>query len=129
MINKMITVTLLTLLETWFVLGVTCVKWGSYYSKFVNLNCGIRQGGVLSPYLFAVFIDSVVDNIKASGLGCYIKCVCYSILLYADDIILLSPSVSSLQKLLSVCELELSWLDMEINTKNRLVYALDLATK
>jgi len=44
-------VTLLTLLETWFVLGVTCVKWGSYYSKFVNLNCGIRQGGVLSLYV------------------------------------------------------------------------------
>jgi len=71
----------------------------------------------LSPYLFVVFIDSVVDKIKASGLGCYNKFVCYSILLYADDVILLSPSVSSLQKLLSVCELELSWLDMAINIK------------
>jgi len=78
----------------------------TYYSKFVNLNCGIRQGGVLSPYLFAVFINSVVDKIK--WIRFHIKFVCYSILLYADDIILLSPSVSSLQKLLSVCELELS---------------------
>jgi len=52
-----------------------------YCASQVNLNCGIRQGGVLSPYLFAVLIDSVVDKIKASGLGCYIKFVCYSILL------------------------------------------------
>jgi len=97
LMRRNVLVTLLTLLETWFVLGVTCVKWGSYYSQFDNLKCGIRQGGVLSPYLFAVFIDSVVDKIKASGLGCYIKFVCYSILLYADDMILLSPSVLSLQ--------------------------------
>jgi len=42
LMRRNVRVTLLTLLETWFVLGVTCVKWGSYYSKFVNLNCGIR---------------------------------------------------------------------------------------
>jgi len=106
--------TQLKLLETWFELGVTCVKWGSY---FVKLSCGIRQGGVLSPYLFAVFIDSIVDKIKVSGLGCYIRHICFSVLLYADDIILLAPSVSALQKLLSVCESELQWMDMVINTK------------
>ena len=87
------------LLETWFELGVTCVKWGSYFSDCVKLSCGIRQGGVLSPYLFAVFIDSIVDKIKVSGLGCYIRHICFIVLLYADDIILLAPSVSALQKL------------------------------
>jgi len=72
---------------------------------------------------FAVYKDSLVDKIKASGLGCYIKHVCFSkhicfsILLYADDIILLLPSVSALEKLLTVCEKELTWMDMVINTK------------
>jgi len=64
-----------------------------------------------------VFIDSDVDKIKASGLGCYIRHVCLSVLLYADDIVLLAPSVSALEKLLSVCETELRWMDMVINTK------------
>jgi len=80
-------------------------------------SCGIRQGGVLSPYLFAVFIDSVVNKIKTSGLGCYVRHVCFSVLLYADDVVLLAPSVSALEKLLSVCETELRWMDMVINTK------------
>jgi len=40
-----------------------------------------------------------------------------SIVLYADDILLMAPSLSELQRLLSVCESELKWLDLCINTK------------
>jgi len=78
-------------------------NWDTTFSGFVRLLCGIRQGGVLSPYLFIVFIDSTVDKVRISSLGCYVKYVSLSILLYADDIVLLSPSVSSLQKLLEIC--------------------------
>ena len=108
MCPKYIPVNLLSLLERWFALSETCVKWGQVVSSFVNL-CGVRQGGrqrpyvfirslggVLSPYLF--FIDSIIDKIKSSGLGCYVKWTCMSVFLYADDIILLSPSVTSLQQ-------------------------------
>jgi len=38
-----------------------------------------------------------------------------SLLLYADDIVILAPSVSCLQQLLQIYEEELSWLDMSIN--------------
>jgi len=41
-----------------------------------------------------------------------------SVFLYADDIILLAPSVTSLQQLLLVCEHELYSLDMAINAKS-----------
>jgi len=40
---------------------------------------------------------------------------CVRILVYADDIILLSPSVSALQHLLDACESELHYLDISIN--------------
>ena len=112
LMEKHIPVNLLSLLERWFALSETCVKWGQVVSSFVNLLCGVRQGGVLSTYIFAVFIDSIVDKIKSSGLGCYIKWTCMSVFLYADDIILLAPSVTSLQQLLLVCSL-----DMAINAK------------
>ena len=51
------------------------------------------------------------------GLGCYLNMSCFSILLYADDIVLLAPSVHLLQLLLHTCEDELSSLDMRLNNK------------
>jgi len=38
------------------------------------------------------------------------------LLMYADDIVLLAPSISALQDLLHICEVELAWLDMSLNT-------------
>jgi hypothetical protein len=46
-----------------------------------------------------------------------ITCLVSFIILYADDIVLLAQSVGELQHILSVCERELSWLDMNINSK------------
>ena len=103
---------LLRFLENWFSLGVTCVKWESFTSDFFVLSSGIRQGGVLSPYLFAVYIDSVIMKVAASNVGCHIKWICINILIYADDILLLAPSISALQELIHVCQNELEWLDM-----------------
>ena len=102
--------------------GVTCVKWGSVVSRFVELSCGVRQGGVLSPHLFAIYIDSVVKKVSDSEIGCYIKGICISILRYADDILLLAPSVTALQRLLRMCEQELMWLDMSLNVKKISMY-------
>ena len=108
---------LLNLLEHWFSVSVTCVKWGDSYSHFFRLLAGVRQGGVLSPLLFAIFIDSLVDKVRSTGVGCYVSHLCVSIFLYADDILLIAPSVSALQILLWACEEELRMLDMQLNTK------------
>jgi len=67
LMKRNITVNLLSLLELWFSVSMICVKWGLVYSDYFSLSCGVRQGGVLSPCLFAIFIDSV---------GCYYIAVC-----------------------------------------------------
>jgi tRNA threonylcarbamoyladenosine modification (KEOPS) complex Pcc1 subunit len=108
---------LLCVLEDWFNNSVTCVRWGNIYSNYFYLDCGVRQGGILSPQLFAVYIDHVVSALQQSRLGCYIKLKCVSVLVYADDIIILAPSVGSLQKLLCICENALAEIDMSLNSK------------
>jgi len=35
--------------------------------------------------------------------------------MYADDIVMLTPSISAFQDLLHVCEAELAWLDMSLH--------------
>jgi len=52
---------------------------------------------------------------------------CYKrsfVIIYADDILLMALTVSSLESLLTACEKELTFLDMSINVKNRLVFVL-----
>ena len=118
LMERHIPVYLLSLLEHWFSIGVTCVKWGCRMSRFFGLSCGIRQGGVLSPYLFAIYIDGVIRKVSDSRFSSFLKGICISIfILYADDILLVAPSVTSLQQLLLVCEQELMWLGMSLNVK------------
>lgn len=106
---------ILKILEIWFSMSETCVRWGGQYSYLFKLLAGVRQGGVLSPVLFAIFIDGIVNKVKSARMGCYNSTVCVSIFLYADDILLLSPSLTGLQTLLTACENELYELDMRLN--------------
>jgi len=115
LMKRRVPVNLLVLFEHWFNTCFTCVKWSSCYSAFFKLCCGVRQGGVLSPYFFAIYIDSLVHRVKSLTIGCVIHSVNFSILLYADDILLLAPTVTALKQLLIVCEVELKSLDMCIN--------------
>ena len=52
-----------------------------------------------------------------ANIGCKIGASFTAIFLYADDIILLAPSVHVLQSLVNICESELKFLYMTINAK------------
>ena len=62
------------------------------------VSCGVRQGGVPSPFLFNLYVDELIYELEASDTGC---CVCGKFIgctiMYADDLLLLSASVSGLQ--------------------------------
>ena len=55
--------------------------------------------------------------LQNSGLGCYFKGTPVCAILYADDIMLISPSVTGLQEMLGVCEKYLSFLELALNPK------------
>ena len=78
-----------------------------------TVTFGVRQGSVLSPVLFAIYIDNL-STLAMPRCGRFIFA-------YADDIILLAPSITELVKLLHACERELEWLDMSINYKKILL--------
>ena len=73
---------LLALMELWFRVSVTCANWKGHLSAFYRLTAGVRQGGVLSPFLFAVYIDGIVDKVMNTNVGCYMSATCYCIVLY-----------------------------------------------
>ena len=48
------------------------IKWNNCYSLQCLLKIGVRQGGVLSPILFNIYIVSVIKSLVLADLGCHI---------------------------------------------------------
>ena len=46
------------------------VKWGTNNSSPFTVTSGVRQGGVLSPYLFAVYLDELSIQLRSARVGC-----------------------------------------------------------
>ena len=117
LMNKKCPITLISILECWYDKNSACVKWGTYFSPFVKLRTGTRQGSVISPYLFAIFINDVLVKLQKSALGCHISSLCFNAFMFADDLLLAAISLTDLQRMISIVKSELDWLDMTINVK------------
>ena len=96
------------------------VKWDSIISLSFNVSNGVRQGGVLSPILFNLFIEDLSQRLLDTRVGCYMNHVCFNHINYADDCVLLAPSVPALQILINVCNSYASQFDMIYNCKKSL---------
>jgi hypothetical protein len=79
------------------------VKWNNTTSDYFSVSNGVRQGGVLSPILFCIYIDEMLEILKSKRIGCNIGNMYCGAFGYADDVILLSPNVGSLQKMIDTC--------------------------
>jgi hypothetical protein len=71
----------------------------------------------LAPKFFALFVDELLVSLKNSGLGCYINKACFNSFMYADDLLLLSISITHLQKMIDLCIDVLGSCDLQINPK------------
>ncbi len=63
----------------------------------------VKQGGVLSPILFAVYIDGLLGRLKESGIRCHIGNSYVRGIGYADDIKLLCLSLNGMQQMAYMC--------------------------
>ena len=80
------------------------VKWNGELSQPFSVQNGVRQGGILSPLFFSIYMDNLLKELKDSGIGCHIGHHYFGALGYADDVVLLCPSKEGLKILISICE-------------------------
>jgi len=57
---------------------------------------------ILSLDFYALYVDDLVKVLKETGVGLYVILIFLAAILFADDLALLAPSRSALQKLVNV---------------------------
>ena len=90
-------------LLTWYSDQRVSVLWNGYQSSKFGVTNGVRQGGVLSPILFTVYVDDLLKELEENGVGCFWSHYFAGAMCYADDIALLAPSPSALRQMLTTC--------------------------
>lgn len=81
---------------------VACIQLNNLRTGWFPTPFGVKQGDLLSPSLFALYINDLAQEIKRANFGIPIDDINLSILLYADDIVLMAENEFNLQKMLDI---------------------------
>jgi len=78
----------------------SCVRLGSILTDYFRVALGLRQGDSLSPILYAIFLDGLIQMTREVPEGVRFGEHKMNILGFADDLVLIANSKEDLQKLL-----------------------------
>ena len=117
LMNKKVPKIFLDIIMTWHT-GLQCrVKWDGVFSDWFHITAGVRQGGVLSPDLYCLYVDELISILQSMRVGCHVRNIFAAAFFYADDMAVLAPSLKGLQRLLDACASYCSEWDIKLNTK------------
>ena len=103
LIERSVPIYLVKFIAFWYVNQQIVIRWGNSLSNPFTVKNGIKQGGLLSPYLFNLYVDKLSVNLNACEVGCIVGKAHINHLAYADDMVLIAPSKKALQLLLDIC--------------------------
>ena len=92
------------------------IRLNGKLSSSFDVISGVKQGDIISPILFSMYLNDLATGIKDLNCGIDINGFICSILLYADDIVLIAPDEESLQKMLDFINQWCNKWRMGINT-------------
>ena len=67
-----------------------------------DVDRGVAQGAVESPWVYSIFIDGLARELKAAGLGIMVAGRRVPLLMYADDVVLLASTPRELKAMNAV---------------------------
>ena len=88
--ERSVPVNIVMLLFNTYKLSSAAVNWNGCISLPYQIFAGVRQGGSISPVIFAVYVNNVIDTLRLNDLGYFIGQDCFGVIMYADDLVLVS---------------------------------------
>ena len=101
---KGVNINLIIILKIYYDTLESKIRNNNQFSNNLKLSRGVKQGGVISPFLFNILIDDLISECYKSNYGAKINNKMMNIFGFCDDINLLSESINDLQELLNICE-------------------------
>ena len=92
LIDKHVPLFVVKLLVFWYSQQQMNIRWGNTVSSSFHVTNGVKQGGIISPVLFNVYMDDLSTSLNNSGIGGHIGEKTINHLCYADDICLIALS-------------------------------------
>ena len=102
--KNIVPITVAKFLIKLYLLGEASTKYKGITAPSFNLSQGVRQGSILSPYLYNIYTEDIIDTIQKMNIGTYLPGSINISLIAFADLILLSPNLKQLQLMLSQCE-------------------------
>lgn len=97
----------------------SAVWTGDEISDYFSTNSGVKQGCLLSPLLFSLYLNDLHEQLEG---GLFIDELNIRILMYADDIVILAENISVLQRMINNLEIYCETWGMEVNlTKSEIM--------
>ena len=90
LLTKRLPVIIVRFLLNIYLFQATRVAWNGCNSQCITVVNGVRQGAVLSPVLFCIYFDELINELQTAKYGCYIGFCFVGVLAYADDLVLLA---------------------------------------
>ena len=59
LMKRSVSIIVVQMLMFWYAKQEICIKWGTEMSPYFNISNGVRQRGILSLFLFAIYMDDV----------------------------------------------------------------------
>ena len=88
--ERLVPVNIVMLLFNTYKFSSAVVNWNGCISLPYQIFAGVRQGGSISPVIFAVYVNSVIDTLRLNAFGCFIGQDFFGVIMYADDLLLIS---------------------------------------
>ena len=117
LMKRCIPLCILLCLIFWYSNMFSTVKWGTKTSHSFPVPLGIKQGGINSPDFFSCYFDGLTKLLRSKMIGCHIGNMFLAAIFYADDIVLLAPTRSGLQRMIVECETYCKTYGLSFNAK------------
>ena len=82
-----------------------------------NLSLGVRQGCILSPLLFNIFLCDLAKTLSDLNTNLKLNDTCINSIFWADDLVMLADSEEKLKEMLKILEDYCRTNELTLNTK------------